>query len=401
MGKRVFNVSIMMLAVVLASVITSSGCRADKSNRDARQLSSEFSTLLKNDSPLPVDSNSRAYQKLLDKFKNRAKCDEGELLKARIMIRLGKFDEASKTLAPLADKKSNVKRQALLSYTRALLCSGQGQKALRLFRGIEPAIKKESRTVDFYSAWLYFALYSPDPVVRETYGLKLINNSALPPEIDRLRPEVFRMLAANAAAKQQLDKAGEYLSGAAENTPGVQAKAALNAQKDYFKRLNKPAPALTAASWFNGNALTPESLKGKTVVVFFWAPWSTRCLRALPRIEELYREFKDKNTVFAGFTKLYGTTAALGGEQGPPASKEAELASIEAFIKNQKITFPVAVSVEGFTAEAFGVTYLPTVAVIDKKGHLAHMTIGSDPIGKYGYQWQTLKNKIKTIVEEK
>ncbi len=50
----------------------------------------------------------------------------------------------------------------------------------------------------------------------------------------------------------------------------------------------------------NGNMISFESFKGKTVVVDIWATWCVPCLRQMPRIKELEHEFEGKEIVFIG-----------------------------------------------------------------------------------------------------
>lgn len=50
----------------------------------------------------------------------------------------------------------------------------------------------------------------------------------------------------------------------------------------------------------NGNLVSLDAFKGKTVIVDVWATWCVPCLRQMPRLKELEHQMKDQNVVFVG-----------------------------------------------------------------------------------------------------
>ena len=64
----------------------------------------------------------------------------------------------------------------------------------------------------------------------------------------------------------------------------------------------KDAAAFTLRD-LEGKPVDGQSLKGKVVVLAFWATWCGPCVKELPQIEKLHREFKDKGVVVLGISK--------------------------------------------------------------------------------------------------
>lgn len=67
-------------------------------------------------------------------------------------------------------------------------------------------------------------------------------------------------------------------------------------------QLGKPFPAIEAAGWINGSALTADDLKGKVFVVDAWAFWCGPCRMIVPDIIELQKKYQGQDVVFLGLT---------------------------------------------------------------------------------------------------
>ena len=125
----------------------------------------------------------------------------------------------------------------------------------------------------------------------------------------------------------------------------------------------KPAPALETKQFLGGSGPTLASLKGKPVILFFWAHWCGECKQQGPVLARLQEQHKDSGLVVLGPTQRYGYVA--GGIDAPPAEELKYIAQIrEQFYSSLKMAVPV--SEENF--KSWGCSTSPTLALIDRAG---------------------------------
>ncbi len=107
-----------------------------------------------------------------------------------------------------------------------------------------------------------------------------------------------------------------------------------------------------------GQAWSLDKVKGKVVLLRFWADWCPYCRYEMPIIDKYYRKLKKE-----GFLVL-----AVNVKQ----SAEVALA----FIAQLDVTFPVPLDPDGKMARKYGVYAIPTNFLIDRQGVVREILIG-------------------------
>ncbi len=112
-------------------------------------------------------------------------------------------------------------------------------------------------------------------------------------------------------------------------------------------------PPLTVAKMLQGpSELSWEKLKGKVVVLEFWATWCGPCIQAIPHVNDLAEQFKDKPVVFISVT-----------------SENEEV--VQQFLKVHPLKTWVGLDDYEVLNKAFHVQGIPHVILVDATGHIA------------------------------
>jgi thiol-disulfide isomerase/thioredoxin len=108
-----------------------------------------------------------------------------------------------------------------------------------------------------------------------------------------------------------------------------------------------------------GSDISSEALRGKVVLVNFWATWCPPCRVEMPLLQRMAERHREAGLVVVGFSV----------DVDPPAR-------VRAFLAERGITYPVAIV--GREAErAFGgVRGYPTSFLLDRNGRIRHKALG-------------------------
>lgn len=156
--------------------------------------------------------------------------------------------------------------------------------------------------------------------------------------------------------------------------PGQRADAInrLKKRERQYKLLNEPAfEFVSIDKWFPGEAKTLQSLKGRVVLLDFWATWCGPCFEAFPHLADWHRDYSADGLVVLGLTRYYGQAEGLSMD-GP-----TELDFLRRFREKQKLPYDFLVFSDQQTQMAYAATALPTTVIIDRKGKIRYIESGT------------------------
>lgn len=134
------------------------------------------------------------------------------------------------------------------------------------------------------------------------------------------------------------------------------------------------------AAWVNGDALTPEDLKGKVVVLSFWAVWDGRCIAALPYLRKWHEQYASEGLVIIGATRYFfmdWDDQQKRIQQIPHLAPEKENDALQRFAKHHELHHRLAVFTDTSLMEHYVVKAIPQIVVIDRQGVVRLIRTGS------------------------
>jgi thiol-disulfide isomerase/thioredoxin len=110
----------------------------------------------------------------------------------------------------------------------------------------------------------------------------------------------------------------------------------------------------------DGKSYSLAKLKGKPVLLDFWATWCGPCRKAMPAVDKMYQDFKEQGLV---------VLAVNSGE---------ERALVDEFLKKTPMQYPAVLSGDSKILDAYHVSAFPTFVMIGRDGKIVAHAIGFD-----------------------
>jgi len=127
---------------------------------------------------------------------------------------------------------------------------------------------------------------------------------------------------------------------------------------------------------YSGRSLRLSDLRGKPVVINFWASWCPPCREEAPLLEDMWREYRQKGVVFVGVDVWDSEENA------------------RSFLDEYGISYPNGTSRGGLTSVEYGLTGIPETIFVDRTGRVTRKWIGP-------FTEQALRESLDEIVDSK
>jgi len=124
-------------------------------------------------------------------------------------------------------------------------------------------------------------------------------------------------------------------------------------------QVGKTAPDFTLTS-LNGEVISLSTLKGKPVLLNFWASWCVPCCYEIPFIQEIFEEYSAKGLIVLTINSWEDRN------------------TVQEFMTQNKLTFPALIDYpDKKVAQSYQIRNIPATFLIDKKGTIKAVKIGA------------------------
>jgi thiol-disulfide isomerase/thioredoxin len=397
----------------------------EKNPLDATLLSVELqvASMLMGTKP---DAAEPRLLKLIDKIKSSVDADEAALnvyLSAllnysNVLARKGTVEEALKLIdegeAKVAGKNLPASNSLVMTKARFLSQLGRDEEARDVFQKsyakIRESLSNEANAINSLAGIAMsfdsalgekFAddakalMVDVKGLVRERLASEKVVMADIQAFLSLEMTEASKLMYSDAAkAKEQLEQLKKELEANIAKLPEEQQKAMERSLSMIDQRIDMvesgirrekligtAAPEYDAEEFVGMDAKSLRDLKGKVVLLDFWAVWCGPCIATFPHLQHLQESYGDKGLVILGITKPYSykwNEEAQRAERAEEVAMEDEMAMLNKFREHHKLQhgFVVTAKDSGYS-KALEVTGIPQAVVVDKQGVIRLIKVGS------------------------
>ncbi|MFQ3593101.1 MAG: TlpA disulfide reductase family protein [Gemmataceae bacterium] len=161
--------------------------------------------------------------------------------------------------------------------------------------------------------------------------------------------------------------------------------------------IGKSLPPTKSDFALNSEQVSLADLKGKVVLIDFWAVWCLPCRTIFPTVNRLHETYKEQGLEVLALTTYYGKYDFQDGKltkPKKPLTVEAERKMLERFAQHFKLGYRIqTMPKEQFAV--YKVFAIPQAMLLDRSGKVRHVVIGGNPS-----DWKTLEAKIQELLKE-
>lgn len=174
----------------------------------------------------------------------------------------------------------------------------------------------------------------------------------------------IEVLAQSAAAKGERSGAVAFLQQELKTYFNTSIRTRIQKNINLLTLEGRLAPALETAESLDPPAMSLAQLRGRPVLLFFWAHWCGDCKAQAPVLARLMREYGPKGLVLVGPTQRYGY--ASGGKEASPQQERSYIEEVRRQYYADLKEMSVPLSEENF--RNYGASTTPTLVLLDRDG---------------------------------
>lgn len=128
----------------------------------------------------------------------------------------------------------------------------------------------------------------------------------------------------------------------------------------------------------DGKKVTLSELRGKVVVINFWATWCLPCREETPALEKSYEQYKDSDAVILGVN----------------LTNQDSISEVDSFVQEFGLTYPILLDRDGRVGYLYQVKGLPTTFFINREGVIRTVLVGGPMSETF------IRSKIEALLKE-